>query len=429
MSQTLIFYNPGEIDIRGACIAGLSAKESNSPIGYFGTGLKYSIACILRWGGSITIYSGTDVYNFYAEELDFRGQQFKQVVMRHAAVDAPTVPLGFTTEYGKDWEPWQVFRELYANARDEGGGVRLNQPFDETAGEQGSTTILVSGVPDLVSAYYERDEIILPLNKHWQQETSTLQFNPAPASGLYYRGVRVHEQPCLYTWNFLKDIQLTEDRTLKSIMEASFRFDSFLANDLEDEEIIQRLLEIKLGLSKEPRIEFKKDGQACTSRPSEGLFIDWFCLPSSKHGCSQTFQRVACRMYQRDPVGCQKLRPLVQSIDIDLIRRLEHRLSSREQAMLDKAKELVALFGFEAEINHVPIYVQELGGQTLGLYENGTIYLSPKLFDQGTKQLVATLYEECYHHRTAQQDCTYSMQSDLFNIIISLNEEVHHVIC
>jgi hypothetical protein len=112
----LYFHNPGEIDIRGATIAGLSAKQGDSPIGFFGTGLKYAIASVLRWQGRISIWSGTEEYKFLARSLDFRGVEFQQIMMNDQ-------PLGFTTEYGKTWQPWQIFRELYANALDEGGGV------------------------------------------------------------------------------------------------------------------------------------------------------------------------------------------------------------------------------------------------------------------------------------------------------------------
>lgn len=97
--------------------------------------------------------------------------------------------------------------------------------------------------------------------------------------------------------------------------------------------------------------------------------------------------------------------------------------------MLERAKELVALFGFESEIASIPIEVCHLGESVLGKYEDGKIELSPNCFEQGTKQVVSTLYEECFHAKTGHADCTYNMQTALFNIIISLNEEVHNVIC
>lgn len=419
----IIFHNPGEIDIRGATIAGLSAKESKSPIGYFGTGLKYSIACILRWGGKITIYSGISKYDFEAEDISFRGQEFQQITMNGE-------PLGFTTEYGKNWQPWQVFRELYANARDEGGGVYLDE-LSSCKGE-GFTHILVD-CPKLIEPFYDRDNIILPSDYRWDFQTGAMQFRSTQAKGLFYRGVRVHDQPALYTWNMLSQLHLTEDRTLQSIISVSSWFDEFIVQDLHDIEIIMNLLSIKYEET-EPVLAqvIELDGEPTSRqrRPLELTLLDWFSHPrTASQYHSDAFKSACTRLYQRNPIAYRDLRSYVKSIDESIVNLTNRKLTDREERMLEKAKELVALFGFENEIAQVPIHVQELGTQTLGLYEHNTIYLSPRLFDQGTKQLVATLYEECYHHRTAHSDCTYDMQNNLFNIIISLNEELHKVIC
>lgn len=423
----LIFHNPGEIDIRGACIAGLSKKETDNAIGYFGTGLKYSIACILRWGGTITIYSGSTRYDFVSDPINYRGTEFHQIIM---SSETGRDRLGFTTEYGKNWQPWQVFRELYANARDEGGIVELNTHQSQIG--EGWTHIIVN-CPELVECYYKRDEIILPENKLFTHKSAHIQFGPQQTTGIYYRGVRVQEQSAFYTWNFLCQLHLTEDRTLASSMQPSSFFDQFLVEHLHDVDIVMKLLSTKYDDS-EARLArvVERNGQPHTlnERVIEATWMDWFYMPTNVCDWHSPEFREACvRLYQRDPVTFTKLRSYVKSIDQKLIEEKLYIMTPREQQMFDKAKELVALFGFNEEIARVPIHVQELGGQTLGLYEHGTIYLSPKLFDQGTKQLVATLYEECYHYRTQNEDCTYNMQSDLFNIIISLNEELHKVIC
>lgn len=431
MSQ-LIFHNPGEIDIRGACIAGLSAKESKSPIGFFGTGLKYAIACILRWDGEITIYSGEQKYTFHAEQMEFRGSEFHQVMMRTHKEDGrfDLTALGFTTEYGKKWKPWQVFRELYANARDENGTVQLGV-HSSMIGE-GWTHIFVD-CPQVEKQFYERDRIILPQDMHYEQQNADVSFSAVPSVAMYYRGVKVHDQPGYYTWNFTGELQLTEDRTLSSVMAPTHYFDQLVLQNLHDVEICTRLLEIKYA-ENDPQVTkiVERDGKphSLSVRPIEAALMDWFTMPTvagSWH--SNEFKEAAVRCYQRDTRLFKALRPYVQSIDVKLIQEQAHKMTPREQLMFDKAKELVAMFGFQNEISRVPITVCDLGGKTLGLYEQGHIYLSPQLFDMGTKQLVSTLYEECYHHRTQNQDLTYGMQSNLFDIIISLNEELHKVIC
>jgi len=413
MSKTLIFHNPGEIDIRGAAIAGLSAKSDSTAIGYFGTGLKYAIASILRWNGQITIYSGTQRYDFICDKLNFRGREFSQVIMRrHEDGDGYDTPLGFTTEYGKDWQPWQVFRELYANALDEGGGVELVNGQNFTNGNGDETAILVTGVDELYSAWLQRDDIILPKDKHWQQETEQLQFSPSPAGHLYFKNVRVHDIKTRHTWNFKTDMKLTEDRTLKEPYQAHNLIRRFIHRDCTDTGVVEYMLREKY------------QGQGLSL---ERAAMGWW-EPSDVQP-SDTMMLTAARLYRQEPVVFKPLRQLAIQHDASLVTVGAYTMSRREEAMLARAKFLVGKFGLQREIDCNTIEVIDLGPSVLGKFEAGVISLSPELFNQGTKQLVATLYEECFHAKTAAQDLTYNMQSQLFNIIISLNEELHGEIC
>ena len=69
--MTIYFTNPGEIDIRAVTTMGVNVKEGSSSIGYFGTGLKYAIATLLREGQEIIIHSGLTTYYFlsFQEEI------------------------------------------------------------------------------------------------------------------------------------------------------------------------------------------------------------------------------------------------------------------------------------------------------------------------------------------------------------------------
>lgn len=55
MEKAIIFENPGELDLNALRIMGVSVKQSDSPIGMFGTGLKYAVATAMRLGGSVEI--------------------------------------------------------------------------------------------------------------------------------------------------------------------------------------------------------------------------------------------------------------------------------------------------------------------------------------------------------------------------------------
>jgi len=112
----LIFENKGVIDIESITTFGVSSKEGKNPIGFFGTGLKYAIAVILRLGGTIDIYRETKRYSFTVKTKKIRVNEFNIVHMNGK-------PIGFTTELGKTWEPWKAYRELACNVYDEGGTV------------------------------------------------------------------------------------------------------------------------------------------------------------------------------------------------------------------------------------------------------------------------------------------------------------------
>ncbi len=391
--MTLYFYNPGEIDIRGATIAGLSAKEdSDSAIGFFGTGLKYSIASILRWGGDITIWSGDTPYKFEVEKMQFRDKEFEQIVLRFGG---ETQTLGFTTEYGKKWQGWQVFRELYSNALDEGGHVTDKEVYPES----GSTLIVVN-CPVLDEPYEIKDEIVLRKNIHWVYETPRLKLADEISVNLYYKGVRVWKGVHLFTWNAFcsSHFELSEDRDIKNIYMARILMQEETMQ-CTDEELIFRILTAD-----------KQFGESLLEYPSH-------------YKVSEEFLSVAKRLWKQDPKRYEKLRAVIEKHAPELTEPKEVELTPIMELQLKKA--VVLADRMQMSPLEYKISVRDLGESRLGTYNSSTgqIYLSPEVFNQGTKQVLSTLYEELLHAKTGKQDCTYNMQTFLFNKIISMYEE------
>src|ERR1700676_327969 len=104
----VVFENPGEIDAAAIRTFGVSVKEGENPIGFFGTGLKYAIAVLLRTGHQVTVTAGLDRYEFGILSETVRGKEFGFVSMNGQR-------LGFTTELGKVWELWAAYREIACN--------------------------------------------------------------------------------------------------------------------------------------------------------------------------------------------------------------------------------------------------------------------------------------------------------------------------
>lgn len=383
----LYFHNPGEIDIRGATVAGLSAKEIDSPIGYFGTGLKYSIACILRWGGEITIYSGLTPHKFTSEVIEFRDKSFAQIHHNGASV-------GFTTEYGKNWEPWQVFRELYANALDEGGDVT---PSLSAIAPVAGQTLIEIWCKELQPIYAERDRIILPAMTY-DHTSPQVQVKNQPAPSIYYRGVRVADAPCVLTYNFTSGLDLTEDRTVKYSWQLKDKIAQTIQS-LSDEEMILSALCANKGMKEAEIVNFPP-----------------------YYTTSPEFISVAKNLFRTDPRKWEKLEAVIKKHASELLTPKPITLSPLRQKMLDRAISFCERMGYSCDW---PVHVANIGDSVLGEYNQatGTIYISPQVFDQGTKQLVSTLYEELTHAHTGKADCNYDMQTHLFNTIVSLYEE------
>jgi hypothetical protein len=312
-----------------------------------------------------------------------------------------TQSLGFTTSYGKNWEAWQVFRELYANARDEGGDVSNVACVPAP----GRTTIVVR-CPEVAALYAERDAIILPADASWHAADETIAISLDPSTHLYYKGVRVSENSTALTYNVLEQQKLTEDRTLENLYAYCDTIERFIMSTSPDETLIHRVVTA-----------------SCLKESFEGINLDWEVWRTP----SEAFLTVAERLWTLDSKRYAKLRNIIARHRPQLTEPTPIQLSPFRQQMLDRAISLVARMDVDPSIASA-IHVAPLGDSVLGRYNKATgiVWLSPVLFDQGTKALVSCLYEELVHAHTGKADCTYNLQTYLFNRIISLYEE--HVI-
>lgn len=218
----VIHHNPGLLDtVAFTCFGVTSKPNTNSPIGYFGTGLKYAIAVLMRHQCKLTLFIGRHEYVFFTKEEQFRDKTVSFVYMRQrkGILARWTVEkLPFTTELGKNWELWQAYRELHSNALDEGGGTyarpeAIHNPTD-------TTFVIDHWLYDRV--HEERDKIFLDtarLKLVKRDDHVDVEVYDKPSRHLYYRGMRIMDMKegveATYTYNFLSNVDLTEDRTAK----------------------------------------------------------------------------------------------------------------------------------------------------------------------------------------------------------------------
>lgn len=408
----LSFANPGELDPRLITTFGANVKESSNPIGYFGTGLKYAIACIVRGGGTLTIHAGAKSYSFRSSPDTIRGKEFDFIEMtEHQGDYYQTQTLAFTTELGKNWSPWMVYRELWSNCIDESGSVRLVQ--GDPMPQPGTTNLIVDWEP-LVKAHSTRHTFIIDSSILPVFADAVLQiYAPNQLSpGIYYRGIRVAEsslelETAKFRYNILSPMRLTEDRTV-SPYRATEAITRHIVWESEDPKMIEAVLNIH-GTNDSAFERSMLWDSMFGSSPS--ILWNTTAEQISKSKLGQLSGSAKRMLGRAKP---EQLHPTEISLTT---------LPQTYSIMLDKATAAVTELGYPVDC---PVLVSNsMTSGILGTYypKTKTIFLSVDAFVAGTKQLTMTLLEELIHHTTGAADCSRKMQEVLLHLALDQYEQ------
>ncbi|MDX9698603.1 MAG: hypothetical protein RBT55_03435 [Rhodocyclaceae bacterium] len=386
----VIFRNKGVIDPRSITTFGVSSKENPGAIGFFGTGLKYAIAILLREGCDITIYAGTRQLDFGVKRDKVRVDEFNVVTMNKRR-------LGFTTEVGKTWEVWQAFRELYCNCVDERGEVFEANEVPEP--KDGETLVAVRG-EKFLDVWASRSDIILSSEPIERNEA--VHIHPGPSQFVFYRGVRAYrlDNPSQFTYNIQRKVDLTEDRTIKYSWDISACARRGLCEST-NEQLVKKSVTAPKG-NFENNLDFEG------VEPSK-VFLS--TVSELARGFDSNLNRSALKAAQ------------VWIMDQLHENATPMRLSDLERNRLDKAATFCESIGFA--VREYPIIVSEfLGDEVLGRAHEGKIYISKRTLMMGTKMLAGTLIEEFIHLRHHLYDESRTMQNFLMDTIVSLGEQI-----
>lgn len=391
----IVFENEGEIDVRSISTFGVSVKEGDSPIGFFGTGLKYAIAVLLRTGHKVHIHSGLSQFRFGLKKDSVRGQEFDFITMQ--TDDAEPQVLGFTTELGKQWDVWMAYREIACNCKDEGG--KIDSRWTKPNPVSGVTHVMVKG-DAFADAYNKRLDYIL--EDAPTKRVGSIEVRDRDTYSLFYRGVRVMQLPrkALYTYNFTEKLVLTEDRTVKDQWEIGRRFAEGIRAS-NDRAYLREVL------------------TAPDTTYEGGLDLDWSypMSPEFLQVCGEiAIDRPGSLNKSAYKVWKDAAKAEFSPKEIDLTRV--------QVEMVRRAVEFCASIGFKVD-KYPILFVESLGDGILGQAKDETIYIAERtLHLGGTKQLASTLIEEYLHLRHGWADMTRELQSFLFDKIVSLGEEL-----
>ncbi len=385
--------NNGMFDLRGMLTMGLSAKQDDGAIGFFGTGFKYAVAIILRNLGSIKITTkGEDgnfyIYDFFVKRENFRGKEVDFVFINDF-VTGESIPCNFTTRMGINWEPWMAFRELYCNCIDEKGQVSSSY-------SEGFDTVIEVNCSQIAQAFASKDNYILP-NIEPIHAGTHCDIYEAKLPYIYYRGIAVLSiSGAAFSYNIKSHIDLTEDRTVKFDHQVRWAMQKELQHT-KNESIIQAIVQ-----------------DDCYEK-KQGFDSDW--------GVGDQFVATCERLQKTDKGICGSAKSLLKKKILKDRSFPEFILSEVQQKQALKAKSFLKQLDIHAD--EYPIkYVSGLGDGVMGQALDGTIYISEMPFNMGTKQLASTLMEEWVHLKTGCADFDRRMQNWLFDKILSLGENI-----
>jgi len=387
----IMFKNEGVIPLAAIKTFGVSVKDDDNAIGFFGTGLKYALAILLRHGCQVRAYIGGQRVDFITAEEDIRGKKFDIVCMLETDGDEENPPqyaeLGFTTELGKTWEPWMAFRELHCNTLDEGGTTEWvdEMPPECFAADPKMTVFIIEG-PIIPTMWDERHSVMLVTDPIY--EGAGVNVHQGNGKHLYYRGIRVmdHHKPAKYDYNIVgKHVDLTEDRTAKYPFQVRYAVTSLVMSSNDADFIRGVICDVKEGYEEE--LNFIEVGMTATE-----TFLDVVGALRSENVLGVNHTAVEYHREHRS----RNMNPS-QSVEMTEVEKLQ--LKRAKRAVMDMGYDLI-----------FPIVVVDyLGQNVLGKAELGHIYLSKRAFAQGTKMLAGTLFEEHIHLQEHLEDCTRSM--------------------
>lgn len=382
--MTVYFYNSGLIDLDVIRVMGVSVKETDNPIGFFGTGLKFALATLLRTGHRVTLHRGDESVVFGVRQESIRGKQVGRVYMEDEA-------LAFTTDLGRNWEVWQAYRELHANALDESGVISDRKP----SGPRKNVTCF-EVVGDGIQREYENRHKIFVEGKPLYAD-AMIEIYEGETTSIYYRGVKCGTNPAglKFRYNLLCQMDLTEDRTFKSMWDVEYKLETLLPRITD-----RGILSVLLG-----------SGEASYDRK-----LNWTMCGSP----SAEFIEVAARRYS-DATASQAARSVVERYRQDEGHFPEAALTGEQEHKMDAAFRALPLLDCTLTREEVKV-AETLGPGIMGLYhaKTGQVYVAASTLDWGVETVVATLYEEWLHKRHGYADCSRALQNFLFQRLVAV---------
>lgn len=433
MKKYILIQNDGEIESGAFELIGASTKRNQTgKIGFFGSGLKYSIAFMMRSGIDFKIFSGLKELQFTLQSELFREQSFDRICING-------IPTSYTTAMGPTWkETWFVLREIYCNALDE-PGCQIIKDTENVNSSEGKTRIYIELVEDLRNviahwdAYFSIDrEVHFDHPKIYSsfmgnedkagQTDQPVKVYHKTDGIVYRRGVRVYKNEHLaYDYEF-EAVNINEDRTMKNTAGLDYCF-ADMAGQFVNENWITSIL--RSGSEDMPCREYsainstRPDSQICEKwieyskkyllvvKEIAGRYAEQIQRSSREMLLLPGSLAKAIKKYwpATEILGLDKNIGDICMSDVSATPKMQYLLKE----VLASLKDMGYLIDFPISI--VSFHDDTVLGQAD--VKAKQIYLSERVFDMGRREIAMTLIEETEHIASGHGDETRAFQTHL----------------
>ncbi len=434
MKNWILFQNNGEIENNSFELIGASTKRGDSTkLGFFGSGLKYSVAYMFRNNINFKVFSGENELVFSTEEATIKDKSFDRICINNK-------PTSYTTTMGPTWtEDWFVFREIWCNCLDEENASIIKNALDPS-GTEGTTRIYIELTDKLNTIIDNWDEYFSDEREEFYTISNVNSYHLGDVTiqdvkiyqktkGILYRmGIQVFNTDRLLFDYGCKSVNINEDRTAKNTFYLDYMFCN-MAAEINSENWLKSVLR------KEESREYKAlEGNS----PSSNFSAKWIEfshnytlvvreksgkyhseLSSCKNECFLIPQHFACKLKEAIPdvviLGMSK------SLNGSSFETIEP--TAKQKFLLKEVLNSLKEMKYEIlfDINIVDFQDADRMGQAD--IQTKQIYIGEKTFDMGRKELALTLMEEQEHILSQKHDETRAFQTHIFTKWLTYMEE------
>jgi len=443
MKKYILIQNEGEIESNSFELIGASTKRSeHGKIGFFGSGLKYSIAYMMRNKIEFKVFSGMAELVFSTMPETLKDQTFERICIN----DKPT---SYTVTMGPTWtEDWFVLREIYCNAVDE-SGCQLMKNIENISPLIGHTRIYIETTAKLNEvvnnwdAYFadERTPLFVANNVYTcylgnndinGQSTQNVSVYEKTNGTMFRKNIRCYTNEFLeYDYGF-DFVSVNEDRTANNIGGLEYCFCNLMGS-FANERYVSTVL--RSGKQEHTSREYRALKSNSVDKKCSEQWVDF----------SKKFMLVVEEVSGRFTDQIQKTNKEVLYIPQYFAKRLKKDLpdisifgiggvvgdSAMEEItptpkmefllkdVLKSLEEMRYIVRYDISIVHFT-ETHILGQADINAKQ---IYLSDTVFDKGKREIAMTIMEENEHIISECKDETREFQNHLFSSWLKTMEE------